>query len=209
MTATSVELVPFEVEFMPLLTGALDILTEQVKDEHGQLQLTDIDKIKLAENVLKENRKKSRDQVDHAREELKAIARQYEQQKASAIRSSALPSQAEHEQRMQQATADRIKKGKQNNELEQMVYRGQAELERLQQELKDEEQDAFEVSELNSEVLRLKMYRDLGFTPVEEDGIYTKVLVRSSRTHDARTVQLDALNHDFFWSNFLWDAVDR
>lgn len=30
--------------------------------------------------------------------------------------------------------------------------------------------------------LRLKMYRDLGFTPVEEDGIYSKVLVRESRS---------------------------
>lgn len=28
--------------------------------------------------------------------------------------------------------------------------------------------------------LRLKMYRDTGFTPVEEDGVYTKVLVRKS-----------------------------
>lgn len=53
---------------------------------------------------------------------------------------------------MHKATEDRIKRGKQNNELEQMLFRGQAELERLHQELKDEEADAFETSELNSEV---------------------------------------------------------
>ena len=53
---------------------------------------------------------------------------------------------------MSRALEDRIKRGKQNNELEQMLSRGQAELERLQHELKDEESDAFETSELNSEV---------------------------------------------------------
>lgn len=53
---------------------------------------------------------------------------------------------------MHKATEDRIKRGKQNNELEQMLFRGQAELERLHQELKDEVADAFETSELNSEV---------------------------------------------------------
>jgi hypothetical protein len=41
---------------------------------------------------------------------------------------------------------------KHNGQLEQTMYRYQAELARLQQELKDEEADAVEVSELNSEV---------------------------------------------------------
>lgn len=154
--------------------------SQAMKDEHGN-SITDVDKIQQAEQTLKARRKQCRDIVDSARDDLKgarvgccwarereegrradgfeaggwlgtALSRKYEQQRASATRAPGLPSAAEHEARMQQATADRIKRGKQNNELEQTLYRHQAELERLQQELKEEEADAFEISELNSEV---------------------------------------------------------
>lgn len=50
------------------------------------------------------------------------------------------------------AQADRLAILKQNVDLEQSLYRCQGELERLQQELKDEEGDAVEDTELNSEV---------------------------------------------------------
>lgn len=47
---------------------------------------------------------------------------------------------------------DRLAKMKQNGELEKQLYRMQSELVKLNQELKEEESDAFEVSELNGEV---------------------------------------------------------
>lgn len=72
------------------------------------------------------------------------------------------------------------------------------------------------------------MYRDLGFTPIEENGIFSKVLVRascspspllrvprltrllypgSSNTSHAATIQLDSKSSDFFWANLLWDQL--
>lgn len=80
------------------------------------------------------------------------LSRVYEQQKSASTRSNALPSASEHEARMLTAQADRLAILKQNVDLEQTLYRCQGELERLQQELKDEEGDAVEVTELNSEV---------------------------------------------------------
>lgn len=43
--------------------------------------------------------------------------------------------------------------------------------------------DAFQAFSLLSASLyslRIKVYRDLGFTPIEENGIFSKVLVRAS-----------------------------
>lgn len=144
---------------------------------------------------------------------------------------------------------------KANSELEQQVYHLQGELERLQQELKDEEAEAVDALELNSEVcvsfcpsppcavtgregsrrLRIKLYRDMGFLPIEENGIFTKVVVRtltsfagfpetlllssslpltrhrtgSQQSRDARTVQLDESTSDYKWSEFLWDLASK
>lgn len=45
-----------------------------------------------------------------------------------------------------------ISGSKQNIDIEESLYRYQGELDRLQQELRDEEADAVEVSDLNGEV---------------------------------------------------------
>lgn len=115
---------------------------------------------------------------------------------------------AEHEQRMAKAQADRVAALKQNSELEHALSRAQTELELLKLELADEEADAVDVGVLNSEVLRIKMYRQLGFTPVEENGVYRKVLVRSSKTQQASTVALDDSTNPFWTTNFLWDTLN-
>ncbi|KAL8293196.1 hypothetical protein RQP46_000890 [Phenoliferia psychrophenolica] len=203
----------FEEDFMPVLEGAFHMFAGQgetgFKDEFGTVTVTDADKIYQAEQRVKETRKLCGKIADAHREDLQAISRQFELQKASSTRSSAFPSKAQHQASMNRALEDRIKRSKANNELDQQLSNGKVLLERLQQELKEEEADAFETSELNSEVLRLKMYRDLGFTPVEENGIYTKVLVRSANSLEAGTVQIDSVSHDFVWANYLWDAVSK
>ena len=52
------------------------------------------------------------------------------------------------------------------------------------------------------------MYRQLGFTPVEENGQYKKVLVRSTKTQQASTVALDDSTNPFWTTNFLWDTLN-
>lgn len=124
-------------------------------------------------------------------------------------RSGALPSVEAHEAKMTAMRQARLGGMKANSELEQQVYHLQGELERLQQELKDEESEAVDALELDSEVcvallplslalevhhrqqqvlttytlvcrLRIKLYRDMGFLPIEENGVFSKVVVRAS-----------------------------
>ncbi|KAI5479591.1 nuclear pore complex protein Nup133 [Pseudohyphozyma bogoriensis] len=193
-SATLVE--SFEDAFGPLLQGAHDMFSlddnlsvDTPDGESANGGLVDISGLHAVEAKLKEARKKNREIVDAARNDLRAMSRTFEQQRLSATRSPALPSQQEHEARMAIALADRRAKMKQNGELEQTLYRLQADVERLQQELKEEEADAFEVSELNGEVLRLKLYRDFGFTPVEENGTISKVLVPPSTARRVKSIR--------------------
>ncbi|BGP13784.1 hypothetical protein JCM10213_006384 [Rhodosporidiobolus nylandii] len=200
----------FDENFGELLEGVLGMFP--VKDSsyggEGQPQ-TDVDKVLDAEQSVKELRARARGIVDEAREDLKAISRDYQQAQIASQRSSAVPSANAHEAKMASLRQSRITGIKTNTELETQVLRLQGDLERLQQELKDEEAEAVDAGELNSEVLRLKLYRDMGFTPVEENGIYTKVLVRSQVSREARTVQLDSATSDYKWSEFLWDLVGK
>ncbi|GAA5848314.1 hypothetical protein JCM8547_004476 [Rhodosporidiobolus lusitaniae] len=200
----------FDEQFGELLDGVLGMFP--VKDSSsyadGQPQ-TDVDKVVEAELRVKDYRARAKGKVDVAREDLKAISRDYQQALLASQRSSSVPSAAAHEAKLAQLRQSRMSGIKSNNELETKLLKLQGDLEKLQQELKEEEGEAVDAGELSSEVLRLKLYRDMGFTPVEERGIYIKVLVRSQHSRDARTVQLDETTSDYKWSEFLWDLVDK
>jgi len=81
-----------------------------------------------------------------------AITREYKQAEVASQRSGALPSVEAHEAKMTAMRQARLGGMKANSELEQQVYHLQGELERLQQELKDEESEAVDALELDSEV---------------------------------------------------------
>lgn len=63
-----------------------------------------------------------------------------------------MTSAAEHEAAMAAAQSALLASLKTNKQMEQSLYRYQADLARLQQENRDEEEEAVEVAELNSEV---------------------------------------------------------
>ncbi|GAA6029228.1 hypothetical protein JCM8097_003578 [Rhodosporidiobolus ruineniae] len=201
----------FDEQFGELLDGVLGMFP--VKDaasnygQDGQPQ-TDVDKVTEAEQRVKEWRTRARAKVDQAREDLKAISRDHDQARLNNQRSSTASATA-HEAKLAALRQSRVAGIKTNNELETQLLRLQGELERLQMELKEEEAEAVDAGELSSEVLRLKLYRDMGFTPVEENGLFTKVLVRSQTSRDARTVQLDGATSDYKWSEFLWELVGK
>ncbi|BGO97572.1 hypothetical protein RTG_01511 [Rhodotorula toruloides ATCC 204091] len=196
----------FDDQFESLLQGLHSIFSVDGSDDG---KMNDVAKVVYAEQRLKEFRARAKERVDQAREDLRAIARDHKQAELASQRSSAHPTTQAHEAKMTSLRQSRLTKMKANSELEQQVYRLQGELERLQQELKDEEAEAVDAMELNSEVLRIKLYRDMGFIPVEENGIYSKIVVRSQNSRDARTVQLDSSTNDYKWSEFLWDLVSR
>lgn len=81
-----------------------------------------------------------------------ALARTYKAAENQTARAPGQASSAEHEAMMAQAQQTLLAGLKNNKQMEQAVYRYQADLARLQQENRDEEADAVEVSELNSEV---------------------------------------------------------
>ncbi|BGP29932.1 hypothetical protein JCM10296v2_001684 [Rhodotorula toruloides] len=224
----------FDDQFESLLQGLHSIFSVDGSDDG---KMNDVAKVVYAEQRLKEFRARAKERVDQAREDLRgkwvrraklrrlklfqdvvlmppvlispAIARDHKQAELASQRSSAHPTTQAHEAKMTSLRQSRLTKMKANSELEQQVYRLQGELERLQQELKDEEAEAVDAMELNSEVLRIKLYRDMGFIPVEENGIYSKIVVRSQNSRDARTVQLDSSTNDYKWSEFLWDLASK
>ncbi|GAA6004636.1 hypothetical protein JCM10207_000963 [Rhodosporidiobolus poonsookiae] len=207
----SFELPPddFSEQFDDLLNGIHAMFPVDQDYSHDGQPQTDVAKVLSAEQRVKDWRATAKERVDQAREDLKAISRDYHSAQLASKRSTAVPSATAHESKMASMRQARIAGIKSNNELETQVLRLQGELERLQQELREEEAEAVDAGELNSEVLRLKLYRDMGFTPVEENGLYTKLLVRSQQSRDARTVQLDPSTSDYKWSEFLWDLVGK
>ncbi|BGP37751.1 hypothetical protein JCM10449v2_001673 [Rhodotorula kratochvilovae] len=194
----------FQAQFGDLIDGALGLFS--LDDDTSQ---NDVEKVLIAEQRVKEWRAETKHRVDQARDDLRAITREYKQAELASQRSGALPSTEAHEAKMTAMRQARLGGMKANSELEQQVYHLQGELERLQQELKDEEAEAVDALELNSEVLRIKLYRDMGFLPIEENGIFSKVVVRSQNSRDARTVQLDDATSDYKWSEFLWDLASK
>ncbi|TKA56266.1 hypothetical protein B0A53_01558 [Rhodotorula sp. CCFEE 5036] len=197
----------FDEQFLSLLTGVPAIFPVDPTDDGN---LNDVEKVMYAEQRLKNFRLRAKERVDHARDDLRAIARDHKQAELASQRSSAHPTTQAHEAKMTGMRQARLATMKANSELEQQVYRLQGELERLQQELKDEEAEAVDALELDSEILRIKLYRDMGFLPVEEaDGTISKIVVRSQSSRDARTVQVDDSMSDYKWSEKLWDLAGR
>ncbi|GAA5932874.1 kinetochore Spc24 family protein [Sporobolomyces koalae] len=212
----------FENTFGELLENMLTLFVVEdagtIKDEAlaaaaGESAHNDVESVALCEKRIKDWRIGTKELVDHAREDLRAIALDYKSALASSQRSSNVPSATDHQRQMEAMFQSTVTAMKHNSELDQQVMELQGELARLIQELKQEETDAIELGGLNSEVLRLKMYRDLGFTPLtstgEDGGKFTKFLVRSAHSREARTVELDPSVNDFTWCNFLWSIVDN
>ncbi|KAM0792360.1 hypothetical protein ACM66B_005040 [Microbotryomycetes sp. NB124-2] len=213
----------FEEQFGPLLAGTLDMfqLGASLGDNNNNsdgasMPEPDVDVIYRAEHKVKEFHRRGKELVDSARDDVRALARHFQQAQANASRATGQATAADHEAHMQAAQAALLAGLKTNKQMEQALYRYQADLARLQQENRDEEADAADAAELNSDVLRIKMYRDMGFTPLDEDGLFSKMLVRSQISSEARTVSFEGAtattgsshsNNNFFWSNYLWDAV--
>ncbi|GAA5887174.1 hypothetical protein JCM3774_005345 [Rhodotorula dairenensis] len=196
----------FDEQFLSLLTGVPAIFPVDPTDDGN---LNDVEKVMYAEQRLKDFRLRAKERVDHARDDLRAIARDHKQAELASQRSSAHPTTQAHEAKMMGMRQARLATMKANSELEQQVYRLQGELERLQQELKDEEAEAVDALELDSEILRIKLYRDMGFLPVEQDGKISKVVVRSQNSQDARTIEVDDSVSDYKWSERLWELASR
>jgi hypothetical protein len=169
----------FDEQFLSLLTGVPAIFPVDPTDDGN---LNDVEKVMYAEQRLKDFRLRAKERVDHARDDLRgeckirfllvrtgtaadlasltfdhtpeltAIARDHKQAELASQRSSAHPTTQAHEAKMTGMRQARLATMKANSELEQQVYRLQGELERLQQELKDEEAEAVDALELDSEM---------------------------------------------------------
>ncbi|GAA5830221.1 hypothetical protein JCM3766R1_002828 [Sporobolomyces carnicolor] len=177
---------------------------EHDRDDGGE-GIDDVESVLIVERKTKEWRNHTKELVDHAREQLRGIALDYKSAVTQSQRSSTVPSTTDHQRTLETMFQSTVSQMKLNSELDHKVMELQGELVKLNQELKDEEREAIQVSELNSDVLKLKLYRDLGFTPVmNEEGKFTKMIVRSAHSQEARTVELDSSVNDFQWTNFLW-----
>ncbi|KAK4058798.1 hypothetical protein OIO90_000244 [Microbotryomycetes sp. JL221] len=210
----------FDEQFGPLLAGTLDMFQLNYGDNnnnnhHHDGPEADVNVIYRAEHKVKEFHRRGKEVVDQARDDVRALARHFQQAQANASRATGQPSAQDHEQSMIQAQQSLLISLKTTKQIEQALYKYQADLNRLQQDNAEEEQQSLDPAvQLDSDVLRLKMYRDMGFTPIDQQGLFTKMLVRSQRSTDARTIdfqpqsnKLNEASQDFFWTNYLWDVV--
>ena len=93
------------------------------------------------------------------------------------------------------------------NELESQTHVLESTMHRLQSDLENLEMDvtkepaAFEHDEAT--VLKLSVYRDLGITLKENQGVYDRAIIRSADGRDVHMVTLDKSGGSF--SNHLWE----
>ncbi|GAA6022804.1 hypothetical protein JCM11491_006412 [Sporobolomyces phaffii] len=210
----------FDTHFGPVLDNMIKIFV--VKDEHHDADAgthaspdddqeleNNVETVLQVERRAKEWRQQTKEVVDRAREQLRGIAMDYKSAVTASQRSATATSSTDHQRQMESMFQSTVNSMKLNSDLDQQVMELQGELQRLHQELKEEELDAVQVGGLNSDVLKLKLFRDLGFTPLaDRDGKFTKMIVRSAHSAEARTVELDSEVNDFQWCNWLWGVVD-
>ncbi|GAA5877515.1 hypothetical protein JCM16303_003360 [Sporobolomyces ruberrimus] len=185
----------------------------QTDEDEDELAMNDVESVLQCEKRIKEWRNKSRELVDHSREQLRGISLDYKQALSTSQRSSGGGnSSSDHQRQIEQMFQSTLNTMKLNSELDQQVMELQGELVRLNEELKGEEEDALQskIQSLGSEVLKCKLYRDMGFTPILDstNPKSSKFIVRSSRAQEARTISRESNMNDFQFANYLWEVND-
>ncbi|KAI0312730.1 hypothetical protein OF83DRAFT_1066701 [Amylostereum chailletii] len=146
-----------------------------------------------------------RKELEQAREDLRALTRARDSARASATRLPSVPSEAEHTQLLDELDTEQVTLAKLTQDAESALANKRAELARLKEEARAlEEQDPAAEHELDGTVLRLQIYKGLGFEPVlARNGKLEKMLVRSS-SGDIHVVKKDPTRSPADHMDLLW-----
>jgi len=166
----------------------------------------DLEKVANIQSALDESASSRTAELEAQRDVLRALGRQYEAQKAVAARSA---SGSTTDSQLAALDNQKYALGKLIGDLEQAMAGSEAQLARVKLQAVAAERNEFkDQAEVNGEILRLKVYRDLGFTPVADQGTaLDKILVRSSASTDANIVPCDPARTGFACTNLLWELA--
>ncbi|KAJ3035223.1 kinetochore-associated Ndc80 complex subunit spc24 [Rhizophlyctis rosea] len=139
---------------------------------------------------------------------LKALSRQLEIAKESADRPARELSATQYVQRMANLDNERASVAKDLAEGEASMGALEDELRRLEEEreawMREMEKDANLPPD--EQILKLQIYRSLGIEfEKNESGAFCKGIVRSTKSKDIHTYDLDPKYSNFFYANVLWD----
>lgn len=180
------------INYYPLIQDAIDNF-----EIEGDLNTWDRTEAEI--NRLEDKRTR---RLEETRETLRSLSRKLEIARSSAQMS---PTHRETSQRLAQLDKEKFALVKSINELESAQTPSQVVLEELLTEL-----EALKSSHLNrasvndSHVLKLRIYRDLGFDFNENKS---KVLIQSSSQHTVEIISLADLPSNYHIVNNLWGKV--
>ncbi|KAI0041544.1 hypothetical protein FA95DRAFT_681289 [Auriscalpium vulgare] len=162
-------------------------------------------KIVAAEEEMNLRAATRKKEVDKDYANLKALSRILEAARTSATRPPSVPSADEHADQLNQLDATRLTMAKAINDAEGVLASKEAELARLKEEVKAlEESDSAAEHDLDGTMLKLQIYRGLGFKPVDAavDGAgRVKMLVQSGSgdTHVVKVEEGRQENVELLW----------
>ncbi|EGN95489.1 hypothetical protein SERLA73DRAFT_186527 [Serpula lacrymans var. lacrymans S7.3] len=163
--------------------------------------------ITAAEERMKINHAKGKQEIDEAYANMKALSRVLEGARKSSTRPSSVPTAEQHAAQLNDLDATRLSLAKAIRDAEGSLSSKEAELAALKEEahaLEELDPAQEHQRELDGATLRLKIYRAIGFDPVvDEDGAGTKMLIRG-QSGDVYSVPEDRNRSAYEDANLLW-----
>ncbi|KAL1709852.1 hypothetical protein EV121DRAFT_252442, partial [Schizophyllum commune] len=165
--------------------------------------------IETADTLLAEKEEKRRQELEEATAKYRAQAKLLEQARKSATRPASLPTAEAHAAAMNELEDARINLQKAASDLDDKQMATQASLALWRKKLaslNELDQVSQHLEDVDSSVLRLQLFRGLGFEPLlDDDHRVLKMLVRSHFDEDIYPVEIE--RDDISYANELWSLA--
>jgi len=163
--------------------------------------------ILAAEEQVATTEARRKKELEDTQLKLKVLTKALEAARVSSTRPPSIPSTEDHAAIINQLDVNRLSLCKAINECESLLAGKEAELANLKAEtkaLEDCDPAAEHANGLNSAVVRMQLYKGLGFEPVlNNDQQLAKMLVHSE-SGDIHYVEFDGKKSDFEYVDLMW-----
>jgi len=163
--------------------------------------------IVAAEKMIASSEAEQKKEFEEIHAKLKELIRVLEGARISCTRPSSLPSEEAHASLMNELDSSRLSLAKAISDTETLAASREAELSALKEEARRLElydPAAEHEKELDGSVLRLAIFKGMGFEPiVDKDGSINKMLVRS-QSGDVHLVDFSDGKTDYEYTQLLW-----
>ncbi|KAJ7470590.1 hypothetical protein FB451DRAFT_1254200 [Mycena latifolia] len=160
-----------------------------------------------AEETIAAAETRRRKELDELHSNLKALSKILESARVSSMRPPSVPSAEAHTSTLNELDISSLSLAKSIKEAEGVVASKEGELTALKEEARRQEDydpAAEHEKELDGTVLRLQIYKALGFEPVlDKHGTLAKMLVRA-QSGDIHVVDFNDGKTDFEYTQLLW-----